>query len=466
MLPPFQLIALRVRQALLICLLHFLLGNLAVAQYGFVRTYPLTDAHYYFSGLSLLSNGHALLHGSSDFMRDHAYHVRIDEPGNPIWTLDYRHLSVEYTWGRGNIGDSLFFDAGITSGNQMIMSDPFLMCYDAQGRLRWFQQYQSPEYDQFTDLSISPDGEFYGIGPTSDATRIQNVLVMKMNRQGDKVWQRTYADTMFNEAYASGIVALPQGEVLFGVVYPEQLDGYHLIRLDSSGNFVADRAYLSDWRKVPFHQIDLLPNGNLLCRDRYDIVREFTPAGDSVRTFRADGILNGFLQLADGGLILYGKKSGSDFFVQKIDVDWHESWRRDFDLPDGNSIFEIRELPNRELLLAGVNSPRGFTKGLLLRTDCEGNLTNYTHCLPPGPEYALWPNPSDGHATLSIPADLAAQPHEVQVWNTLGQRLFAQSYSPTEFVDLDLGGRSPGVYFLRVLRAGEAVWQQPWLIRR
>jgi hypothetical protein len=128
----------------------------------------------------------------------------------------------------------------------------------------------------------------------------------------------------------------------------------------------------------------------------------------------------------------------------------------------------VMELPSRELLLAGrrYTNALGSGVGLLLRTDCEGNLTDYTHCLPPGPEYALWPNPSDGSTTLSIPSDLATQPHHIEAWNALGQRVFAQGYAPTEFVDMDMRGLSPGVYLLRVLRAGAVAWQGRCLVQR
>ncbi len=399
-------------------------------------------------------------------MLSHAYHVRVDAFGNPEWVLEYRHLTVEYFWGEGSIGDSLFFDAGITSANQKIMSDPFLMCYDAQGRMRWFKQYQSPEYDQFTDLSISAVGEFFGMGPTSDSNQIQKIFVMKMDRQGDPVWQRTFAGTLFQEGYAAGIVALSGGEVIFGVVYPEQPDAFHLIRLDSLGNLVFDRAYLVDGRNPPIHRMVLLANGNLLARDRYGRIREYNLAGDGLREFQAVGVLNGMLELRDGGILLYGRRAGADFFIQKIDADWVEVWRKEIDLVNNNEILDACELPSRELILAGFHSPRGYSQGLLLRTDCEGNLTDYTHCLPPGPEYTLWPNPSDGVATLSIPADLATQPHQVEVWNALGQRIFRQEAAPTEFVDLDLRGLGAGVYVVRVLRAGEAAWQQRWVIQR
>lgn len=450
---------------LILLVVHFALGGLVFAQSGFVRNYPLTDGHYYFSGISLSADGRIVLHGVSDGMLSHAYHTQVNAFGNPEWVLEYRHLTVEYFWGKGNIGDSLFFDAGITSANQKIMSDPFLMCYDARGRMRWFKQYTSPAYDQFTDLSISPDGEFFGMGPTNDSSHIQKTFVMKMNRQGDPVWQRSFAGTLFQEGYAAGIAALPQGEVVFGVVYPEQPDAYHLIRLDSLGNLLADRAYLVDGRNPPSYRMALRANGNLLCRDRYERIRELSLAGDELREFQAAGMLDGMLELRDGGILLYGQRAGADFFMQKIDADWSEVWRKDFDLPHDNDILDACELPSRELLLAGYHSSGAFTQGLLLRTDCEGNLTDYTHCLPPGPEYTLWPNPSDGSTTLSIPADLAGQPHQVEVWNALGQRVHAQSPAPTQFVDLDLRGLSTGVYIVRVLRAGEAAWQRRWVIQ-
>lgn len=453
---------------LLVGFLLLILSGSSFAQ-GFIRTYPQENAQFYFNTISRLPDGHALLHGTSGPIGDHTRNMRVDAHGDPVWVWDYRHLTVEYTWGRVSLGDSLFFEAGITSANQQVMSDPFLMCYDAQGQLRWFRQYESPRYDQFTALTMSPNGDFWGIGPWKDSIGIGRAFVMRLNHQGDSIWARDYTAPNYDEFNGSGIIALPNGEVLYGIGFIDKPDGYHLYRVDSVGNVLSDRPYNDDWFNNPFQNMQLTAAGDLLCRSSYrHFVASYTPDGDLLHSFKPDGELSGVTALQDGGLLLYGRTPSRDFFLQKLNPDWTSAWRRDYDLPDDNYIGQALELPSRELLLAGgrFTNALGSGVGLLLRTDCEGNLTNYTHCLPPGPEYALWPNPSDGHATLSIPTDLAAQPHEVQVWNALGQRLYAQAYSPTEFVDLDLGGLSPGVYFLRVLRAGEAVWQQPWLIQR
>lgn len=449
-------------------LLVVTLWESAIAQ-GFLLTYPQQNAEYGFSSISRLSDGHALLHGTSGPWGDHTRNMRVDGHGNPVWIFDYRHLTVEYTRGRVSIGDSLFFDAGITSANQQVMSDPFLMCYDAQGQLRWFRQYKGARYDQFIALTMTPNGDFWGIGRWNDSLQIGRAFVMRLNHLGDSLWARDHTAVNYDEFFGTGIIALPNGEVLYSISLLDKPDGYHLYRVDSLGNVLSDRAYLDHWHNNPFHHLELSRDGNILCRsDWTETFSAYTPDGDLLHSFQVDGEISGATELMDGGFLLVGGAPSGDFFLQKLNPDWTVAWRRDYDLPDNNYINKALELPSRELLLAGgrFTNVLGSGEGLLLRTDCEGNLTDYTHCLPPGPEYALWPNPSDGHATLSIPSTLAAQPHEVQVWNALGQRLYQQRHSPTEFVELDLSGLSPGVYFLRVLRAGEAVWQRPWMIRR
>lgn len=435
---------------------------------GFIRTYPQPNADFYFNDVSRLADGHALLHGTSGPFGYHTRNIRVDESGNPVWIWDFRHLTVEYTWGRASIGDSVFFENGITSSNQQIMSDPFLMSYNDKGQLRWFRQYESEAYDQFNGLAMLPSGSFYGIGGTDlNNTGLRTAFVMKMNHQGDSLWRRDYADTLYDEAGPSGIIALPNGDVLFALVYPFQIDGYHLLRLDSLGNLISDRPYLDRSANCPFGKLQWLRDGNLLCYDGWTTASAYTPDGDFLHSFEVDGELFGVTELMDGGFMLVGRAPSRDFFLQKLNPDWTSAWRRDYDLPDDNVIGQVLELPSRELLLAGsrTTAALGSGVGLLLRTDCEGNLTDYTHCLPPGPAYALWPNPSDGSATLSIPADLAVQPHHVEVWNALGQRVYAQAPALAEFIDLDLRGLSTGVYIVRVLRAGAAAWQQRWLIQ-
>lgn len=435
---------------------------------GYIRTYPQANAQYGFYGISRLNEGHALLHGISGPLGNHTRNMRVDAYGNPVWILDYQHLTTEYTLGRVSIGDSLFFDAGITSTNPQVMADPFLMCYDAQGRLRWFRQYESPAYDEFSGLARGMGGKFYTVGKFEDSIGTTHSFVMRLDGDGDSIWRKEYLSTTSNGIYTSGVVGLPNGDLIFSLLYKYQPDGYHLIRLDSLGNVLFDRPYIDNWLDDPFQNIQLCPNGNLLCQGRDSTIREYTPAGDLIRDFRSEDALYGVTQLVDGGLLLYGPPTIPDFFLLKLNSDWTFAWRNHYDLLDENEIHQVLELPSREILLAGSRSTSFFLsgEGLLLRTDCEGNLTDYTHCLPPGPEYALWPNPSDGHATLSIPEAFYGQPHTIQVFNALGQVLFSQRVDQMQFLDLDLGEVSPGVVFLRVSRAGEAVWQRPWLIQR
>ena len=263
------------------------------------------------------------------------------------------------------------------------------------------------------------------------------------------------------------MIALPDGDLLLSTTYGRVP---HLFRIDSAKTILWERVYADMLWREPFMYMHPMSNGNILCVGRDSTLRELSPNGDILRSAEENGTLAHAFQTADGGIIAYGTLAdGNELYIRKRNPDWSEDWYKIYELPGDNYINQIIESIEGDLVMVGWNGTNFFepTQGLLIRTDCQGNIVDYQVCNPPVEDYTLWPNPNGGHATLSIPPDFLDKAHAIQVFNALGQSVMEVALpqdAPT--VELDAASMEQGVYFLRVWRDGEARWTTRWLIRR
>jgi hypothetical protein len=459
----YQFLARLITQVLL-CGALPLLQSSVHAQQGFIHQYPLVDDLFSIYDILPLKNGDLILSGSQGEYHAHCRNIRVDQFGNSQWEAGIQILSFDYKWQTVNLGDSLFFEGGMTSVIPQYGSDPFIHCFDAKGNTRWTKQFGVYQFDQFKDLVVNNQGLLFAVGPYDDSLSNQQTFILHFDIHGDVIWRREYKERISLSTF--GITALRNGNLLMSSSNNEVP---HFTTLDTAGNIVSDRAF-PEWRfTYPFIETKVSNVENILCLGSGGVFREFNSNGDLLRTYPDSASITGVLPAMDGGVILHGVRSdGSDFYIRKLNADWSINWEKIYTLSKTNVIFQIVELPNGDLLMGGYqgNGQDDPMVGLLIRTDCEGNIEDYHPCLAPQVNYTLWPNPNNGMGNLAIPEPWAQQPHTVQVYNALGQRVLETSIQNHAFVPLGLQQVEQGVYFLRVMRDGKAVWHSRWVVQR
>jgi hypothetical protein len=78
--------------------------------------------------------------------------------------------------------------------------------------------------------------------------------------------------------------------------------------------------------------------------------------------------------------------------------------------------------------------------------------------------WRVYPNPSRGEMTVAAPQEVATTAHQVQMWDAQGRMVMRQRVQGAE-ARLSLAGHAPGLYVLRVLRAGRLVHSQRVMLR-
>lgn len=130
--------------------------------------------------------------------------------GEPGWN-DSAYAVVETA--SGEIGV-----AGSTESFESFGRDAFVLKLDSSGNELWNATFGGPESDTARSLVLAPDGDFVFAG--SYMTRIapsiteDDALVVKMDPDGEIVWNWTYGDAEENES-AEAIIATLDGGYLF-----------------------------------------------------------------------------------------------------------------------------------------------------------------------------------------------------------------------------------------------------------
>lgn len=240
----------------------------------------------------------------------------------------------------------------------------------SQSSIYWDKSPGGTDNDLGFDLVPAGDGNYLIVGTTdSDDDDItfshgqQDVWVVKMNADGDILWQKTYGGSLND--YARNIVAAPAGDgfVIGGSTFSN--DG------DISGNHGDRDAWV--------FKID--PDGALLWQHVY--------GGLSTE------LLNGITATTDGGYICSGNATSSDgdltgnnglndLWVIKLDAAGNISWQKNYGGTLGDFGFDAAETPDgycitgysysNDIDVSGHHATSSTADYWTIKTDLSGNI--------------------------------------------------------------------------------------------
>jgi hypothetical protein len=176
--------------------------------------------------------GHSLSFGTSGGF----YAVKTNSAGDTLWTRGYGGLLDSYCYsvfetsdGYLMTGTTLSFGAGGT--------DAMVVKTDHGGTPVWTRTYGTPGEEYFNCVKASADGNFILAGSITGGADSADVLLVKIDANGDTLWTRAYGgihddEGMFVEACAdSGYVVGGLSNSFSGGV-----SSVYLVRTDKHGN--------------------------------------------------------------------------------------------------------------------------------------------------------------------------------------------------------------------------------------
>jgi hypothetical protein len=403
--------------------------------------------------------------------------------------------------------DTGFYVAGIIKDSADVTPWDFYLAYfTSQGDSVWLKRYGEAKTMEFLEDAIitkNGDAVMVGVNRTESGDR-DAWYVIKTDAQGKLIWEKTI-DGIENENGCRSIIETPEGDyVLVGEqeVAEKQYDIW-VVKLNSDGDRVWDTTYGGEFTDFS-PEINLAPDGqlgiafNFLQSEksdsraiRYIKLNRFTAevmADVAILDFNEGSVLTKPLFDEYGNVIMAGRhKPVFDLIGLVIkfnpatgDIIWSREYTRNSNLQ--HYIYDIQPASNDGFVFCGTGYPEdhmgGFNQGWITTIDCKG-ADSLTHYFPEQrcedytsisesskvieDDINLYPNPSIGSVSLRSSAFM----QNVLVYSATGSLVHQQSISASKNVELKLDKSLPnGIYLVEIkFQNGEKLRKKLSLMR-
>jgi hypothetical protein len=152
--------------------------------YGWsIAIHEAPDGGYFIGGETYNMDGN----GSS------AWVLRLDEAGMIVWQKVYGGESWVEVWSIAGTPDGGVVLAGATQAFGAGLNDFWIFRLDADGEVRWQKACGGIYNDHAKGVEVTADGGFVVTGETwSAGAGNEDILLLKLDADGNAVWQRTY----------------------------------------------------------------------------------------------------------------------------------------------------------------------------------------------------------------------------------------------------------------------------------
>jgi hypothetical protein len=245
---------------------------------------------------------------------------KLDNRGNVLWTDYYGTVNTENAFYLDLTSDGNFVLVAESETNPADM-DIVIYKIDTTGAVIWNKSFASPVNESPRYIEQTGDGGYILCGSQSDLSGHNDILVVKLDGNGDYVWHQTFGRT--DNEYSDMIHQVGTEYILTADTRSYGAGGYDVIlyKLDSLGNEIWSQTYG-----------DTLQNG---CQ--------------------------GLLQVSDGNYLSYGETevfpaSPFDFYLEKISATGASLWRYTYGGPGTDAIFSAKEDTDGGFICTGYSN--------------------------------------------------------------------------------------------------------------
>ncbi|MBM3330117.1 MAG: hypothetical protein FJY67_11720, partial [Calditrichaeota bacterium] len=125
--------------------------------------------------------------------------VRVDSDGELMWVCNAGGERAEYGYAVIELKSGEFLAAGETSSIGNGSTDGYLVMVNRVGEVVWERAYGGERVDLFTDLRERPEGGAIAIGTTFVQDNDSDIWIVRVDSEGEVVWQRTYGQENLEE---------------------------------------------------------------------------------------------------------------------------------------------------------------------------------------------------------------------------------------------------------------------------
>jgi len=249
--------------------------------------------------------------------------IKIDKEGNKIWEKTYGGSDSDGASSLIQTTDGGYLVAGSTNSKGSGEVDAWVIKLDREGNLLWDRTYGGNDFDNASSLIQTSDGGYAVAGHTySKGSGGSDVWIFKLDSQGNLLWDRTYGETILDEA--NFLIQTTDGGFAIAGISWSSGGVFWFLKLDSQGNLLWDRTY----------------GGNKL---------------DDASSL---------IQTSDGGYAIAGRTNSKgagaqDAWLIKLDSQGSIIWDRTFGGSDNDSAWSLIQTSDGGYALAGSTSSKG-----------------------------------------------------------------------------------------------------------
>ena len=297
-----------------------------------------------------------------------------DMANDIIQTTDGGYVLVGYTESKGS-GDA----------------DAWIFKLDSKGKLLWEKTFGGSEFDGLTSIIQTTDGGYALAGGTeSKGSGDADAWILKLDSQGDILWDRTYGG--FFTDWAKTIIQTDDGGYAFvGARESKWWDAW-VVKLNNKGDVVWDKIFGKSGKWDEGSHIIQTIDGGYAVSGAYNKSGAFDywiikldSQGNLIwdRNFGGehDDITRSIIQTNDGGYILPGftyfkGAGGRDAWIIKLDIQGNILWDKTYGSSKDDVVNPIIKTNDGSYVLSGYTKSKGAGESdiWILKLDSKGNL--------------------------------------------------------------------------------------------
>jgi len=299
------------------------------------------------------------------------------------WEKTYDVQGNDHGWSMQQTSDGGYIMAG-TANNLVCMAK-----IDTGGNVQWKNTYGFGDYAKGYSVRQTKDGDYIVTGSVRQSGK-DRVLLMKTDKNGTQLWNKTYGDTSSGSVEGAGtsVRQASDGGFIIAAQYPYPTTsncGIYLLRTDTSGN-IQRSVMVGKNGDITSPSVEQTSDGGYIMaatihtkgyqgsQPDYDIyLIKFDPSGSTQWEKTIGGTGSQYCghdgsvkQTRDGGYIIAGENGGA--YLAKTDSSGNVQWSKQFN--DSARASSVIQADDGGYVLAGTDSTG---KLMVIKTSSTGN---------------------------------------------------------------------------------------------
>jgi hypothetical protein len=172
--------------------------------------------------------------------------VKLDNKGNKIWEKTFGGSSDDRAWAIVQTFDNGYTIGGYTYSKGAGESDFWIIKLDEKGNMLWDKTFGGKGYDVLKSLIQTDDDCYILVGFTNLKDTTRDAWIIKLDSKGNKIWDKTYRDEGVTTAIAQSIITTNDNAyIIAGKSFSRDAGGSNvlLMKLDKQGNKILDKTF-------------------------------------------------------------------------------------------------------------------------------------------------------------------------------------------------------------------------------